>query len=79
MTGIPSQLAALNVRADKILADIDHMLTALGDVLHGLDKLSRCQEIVLKLTRHIHSDVAERRKRRRRITHRNRKASKLNT
>lgn len=62
--GLPAQLAALRKELADARAEtkreLDHIQTALGDVLRDLDAISRCTRIVLKLARHVHGILSRR-------------------
>lgn len=38
----------------QLAKDLDHIETALGDIMHNQDKQNRCLRIILKLCKHIH-------------------------
>ena len=59
-SGIPSQLAALRKELAEARADLEHVLTVLGDVLRDLDGLARCSRITLKVARHVHQLLMKR-------------------
>ena len=42
----------------EVRADLDHVETALGDMLHILDDHSRCLRVILRMVRHLHNAMA---------------------
>jgi len=67
--GIPSQVAALRKELTEARAELaelrDEVGEAQGEILHRLDLLGRCGAVLLRLIRHLHSDMATRKVRRR--------------
>jgi len=58
----PTSLAGLR---KEMRREFDHVQTALGDVLRDLDNIKRCLGVIMKLSRHLHGDMASRKVRRR--------------